>query len=336
MASFGIENERWRLDDLVIDARAQKIFRDTDRIELPQLSFRFLLALIRAAPSVLSVDDLMERVWPGIFVNAETVTQRAKLLRDALGDDPRKPRYFAVRRGVGYQLIPEPVAMGAPGEKPKILMWRYKGAIALALAIAIAGASYGLVQWRQVHAVPAAAGLRVAVLPFDNLSNDPADAFIARSIPEIVLNRLSSLRGLTVISRDSALLSQAATAEPKAAAQQLKAAFVVKGSVQRTGNMLRVTCFVIDTASGARLWSERFDWPVDRLYALQDRIAERVAVSLESKARGLGPLPPAVAPTRSSDAYLAYLRGKALAGALYRRRNRCGGPAVRPGGAARS
>ena len=314
METRAIEHGRWRLGDLVIDASSQRIVRGADTIELPQLSFRFLLALIKAAPGVLSVDDLMERVWSGIFVNSETVTQRAKLLRDALGDDPKNPRYFAVRRGVGYQLISAPIPIDKDEMSVMPLARWKKPVAAVALGIAVLGTTVGLVHWRNSQTVAAATPLRIAVLPFDNLSSDPADAFIARSIPEIVLNRLSSVRGLTVISRDSALLSQAATAGPKAAAQQLKAAFIVKGSVQRTGNTLRVTSFVIDTASGARLWSEQFDWPVDRLYALQDRIAERVAASLEGKARGIGPLPPAAAPSRNSDAYLAYLRGKALLG----------------------
>ena len=100
----------------------------------------------------------------------------------------------------------------------------------------------------------------------------------------------------------------------KNAGQSLQAAFIVKGSVQRTGATLRVTCFVVDTANETRLWSELFDWPVDRLYALQDRIADRVATSLAARTRGIGELAPAVADTRNADAYLAYLKGKALLG----------------------
>jgi TolB-like protein len=168
--------------------------------------------------------------------------------------------------------------------------------------------------WPSASETAAKASVRVAVLPFDDLSSDPADAYIARSIPEMVLNRLSTVRGLTVIARDSALMGSATTGSVKRAAQQLKARYVVKGSIQRTGSALRVTCFVVDTESGVRLWSERYDWPVDRLYSLQDRIAERVATSLESRTRGLGELAPAAIASRNSDAYLAYLRGKSLIG----------------------
>src|SRR6185295_6301731 len=76
-------------------------------IALPKLSFDLLLVLIRAAPAVLSNDELMAQAWPGLVVNPETVSRRVKLLRDALGDDPRAPRYVAGLRGRGYRLVPE-------------------------------------------------------------------------------------------------------------------------------------------------------------------------------------------------------------------------------------
>lgn len=319
------DDERWQVEDLTIDVGGQTVYRDGSPIILPQLSFKFLMALVRSAPRLLSIDDLMEQVWTGVFVNPETVTQRAKLLRDALHDNPKGPHYFAVRRGAGYQLIPTPVRLDSEAEgadagiapfgngrrgqsrhrKPMLV-----GAIALGI-LSLGGVTAMVTRPANPVAVRQA-NLRVAVLPFDNLSSDPSDAFIARGIPEMVLNRLSSIRGLTVIARDSTLFGPASDLQANEAGRKLRAGYIVKGSVQRIGNTLRVTCFVVDTAQGVRLWSERFDWPVDRLYALQDRIAERVATSLEAKVRGLGPLPQMASASRNSDAYLAYLKGKSL------------------------
>jgi TolB-like protein/DNA-binding winged helix-turn-helix (wHTH) protein/tetratricopeptide (TPR) repeat protein len=310
---LNIDDERWQVGDLTIDVGAQTVYRDGSPIILPQLSFKFLLALVRSAPRLMSTDDLLDQVWAGIFVNPETVTQRAKLLRDALGDDPRKPRYLLVRRGAGYQLIPVPVRLGSETRlnrqrPPRPRRMALLTAAVLALS-SVVGPSSTVSQRAQAAK---ATSLRVAVLPFDNLSRDPSDAFIARGIPEIVLDRLSSVSGLTVIARDSALLSPAATAPPSEAAQQLRVAFIVKGSVQRVGDTLRVTCFVVDTGQQARIWSERFDWPVGSIYALQDRIADGVAGALDQRTRTVGRLPAQVRAARNSDAYLAYLRGKSL------------------------
>ncbi len=97
----------YEISDLVIDLARQRVTRAAAEIALPKLSFDLLLVLIRAAPAVLSNNDLMTQVWPGLVVSPETVCRRVKLLRDALGDDPRAPRYIAGLRGRGYRLMPE-------------------------------------------------------------------------------------------------------------------------------------------------------------------------------------------------------------------------------------
>ena len=99
--------ELYEISDLVIDLARQRVTRAAAEIALPKLSFDLLLVLIRAAPAVLSNNDLMTQVWPGLVVSPETVSRRVKLLRDALGDDPRAPRYIAGLRARGYRLIPE-------------------------------------------------------------------------------------------------------------------------------------------------------------------------------------------------------------------------------------
>jgi DNA-binding winged helix-turn-helix (wHTH) protein len=101
------ELEVYEISDLVIDLARQRVTRAAAEIALPKLSFDLLLVLMRAAPAVLSNNELMAQVWPGLVVSPETVSQRVKLLRDALGDDPRAPRYIAGLRGRGYRLIPE-------------------------------------------------------------------------------------------------------------------------------------------------------------------------------------------------------------------------------------
>ena len=84
---------RYRVDDLEIDAGVREVRRGDELLELPGLSFDLLLALVRAAPNVLSHDDLELHVWGGRPVTPETMTQRVKLVRDALGDSSESPRY---------------------------------------------------------------------------------------------------------------------------------------------------------------------------------------------------------------------------------------------------
>jgi DNA-binding winged helix-turn-helix (wHTH) protein len=101
----------YRVGDLDVDIGRVIVSRAGQQLPLPKLSFDLLLALIERAPDVASLDELLDRVWAGVIVSPETVSQRVKLLRDALGDDPKEPRYIAGVRGRGYRLIP-PVQRG--------------------------------------------------------------------------------------------------------------------------------------------------------------------------------------------------------------------------------
>jgi hypothetical protein len=85
--------------ELYVDVGQQRVGRAGSDLALPNLSLRLLVALMRAAPDVLSNESLMTQVWPGLVVSPETVNKRVNLLRGALGDDPREPRYIAGVRG---------------------------------------------------------------------------------------------------------------------------------------------------------------------------------------------------------------------------------------------
>ena len=95
----------YQVEDLLIDLSQWRVTRAGRDIALPHLSFELLVALARSAPNLLTLDQLAERVWPGVTVTPETVSHRVKLVRDALGDDSRAPRYIAGVRGRGYRMV---------------------------------------------------------------------------------------------------------------------------------------------------------------------------------------------------------------------------------------
>ena len=91
--------------DLVLDTGKHEVSRGGEIIDLPKLSYQLIRVLVRAAPNVVSHDEIINRVWSGRVVSPETVTQRVKLLRSALGDDAHDPRFVGVVRGEGYRLL---------------------------------------------------------------------------------------------------------------------------------------------------------------------------------------------------------------------------------------
>jgi len=210
----------------------------------------------------------------------------------------------------------------APAPPPRKPRWPALAAAAVACA-AIAWLVIAALGSRQ-HSTPGDATAErpavdasdrvVAVLPFDNLSPRPEDAFIALGLPEMTLNRLASVNGLTVIARGSSFRARQETDDLRQIGARLGAAHLVGGSVQRSGDKLRVTANLVDSRTGTQLWSQNFDGTMADLFGLQDEIAGRVAAALEARLGGLA-LARSVAPRSPNvEAYLAYLRGRALVG----------------------
>ena len=341
--------EVWQVGDLTIDVGQQRITRRGVEIRLPKLSFDLLLALVRRAPNVVSSDELMSAVWPGLVVGPETVVQRVKLLRQALDDSAEEQTYVAALRSRGYRLAAaanriepgdavapqatvEPAvvadvasvdesASSTPERQP-----RRTAFIVLAAAILAVVTGAGWLNRRaattpgeigQPVAHPQAAtdaDRTVAVLPFENLSPDASDAFIALSLPEMTLNRLSAVRGLTVMARDSSFRVGSRPAGAGEIGRRLGAGYLVGGSVQRNGEKLRVAARLVDARTGTQLWSERFDGRVADLFGMQDEIADHVAAALESRISGLQLPRPGGPASPNVEAYLAYLRGRTLIG----------------------
>lgn len=111
------QRECYRVADLRIDIGAMLVMRDRKELALPPLSFELLILLVRRAPDVVTQKEILDTIWGDVVVGPPTLKQRVKLLRQALGDNPRDPRYIATVRGRGYRLIPMPqvLSVGWPG-----------------------------------------------------------------------------------------------------------------------------------------------------------------------------------------------------------------------------
>ena len=151
----------------------------------------------------------------------------------------------------------------------------------------------------------------VAVLPFENLSAEPSDAFLATGIAESVLHRLASVKSLAVIARTSSFTFRGRDVDARDIGRKLNARYLVEGSVQRAGDRLRVTAQLLDASSGSDVWSLRLERTMGDIFELQDEISGKVSdaigVSLEAS-----PGNSSARATPRLDAYLAYIEGRSL------------------------
>ena len=109
---------RYRFGELLLEPKSGRLFHGQEELCLAPLSRKLLLALVEHSPAVLSHEDLQREVWDDRYVTAATVKQRVKLLREAIGDDARAPRYIAMDRGIGYRLVPPVTAVAATLRRP--------------------------------------------------------------------------------------------------------------------------------------------------------------------------------------------------------------------------
>ncbi len=366
MDDRGIKEGRWLIGDLVFDPGKRQVGRNGRPVKMPKLSYQLFAVLAESAPNVVTHEELIDRVWDGRVVSPDTIMQRVKLLRDALGDDANAPRYVALVRGEGYRLIPEMESLPEGGDNltrglvaelgrrrvlqvalvyaavawsitevvsfliealpvfpagskalvaiifvvgfpvAMFLAWRFdigpdgiqrtqaatragRASIAAAV-ILLAGATAGLFyliypkvveQTRlETRAMVEPDANTIAVLPFDNASNDPEDLYISEGIGDELRDQLGRVEGLRVAARSSSRVFAAPEFDALAISQRLGVAKLVEGSLRREGEQLRVTVQIIDGATGFQLWTGKFDKVAGGLLATQQAIALEVTSQL--------------------------------------------------------
>jgi serine/threonine protein kinase/Flp pilus assembly protein TadD len=152
----------------------------------------------------------------------------------------------------------------------------------------------------------------VAVLPFENLSADPDNAYFAVGIQDQILTRLVSIAGLKVISRTSTQGYQSKPTNLREIARQLGVAHILEGSVQKAADQVRVNVQLINAQSDSHLWADTYDRKLTDIFGVESEIAKRIAEALQAKLTGREEQALAVKPTNNSEAYDAYLRGLAF------------------------
>jgi len=190
------------------------------------------------------------------------------------------------------------------------MRWAAMTAALLALAAIVAGVA--MLSRNRVRSTLAVPEKSIAVLPFENLSEEKANAFFADGVQDEILTNLAKIADLKVISRTSVMQYKAGARNVREIGQQLGVAHVLEGSVQRAGGKVRVTAQLIDTRTDVHQWAEHYDRPLDDVFSIQSEIAKTIAGQLQVK---LSPNEKAAIerpPTDDVAAFDLYTRGKTL------------------------
>jgi len=220
-----------------------------------------------------------------------------------------------------FEITPEGIKLESEIEPSKSIK-RRTGRKIVALTIALAVVAAGLFVYQLVRpksdtsGSPTAATIAnksIAVLPFDNLSRDPDNAYFCEGVQDEILTRLAKVADLKVISRTSTQHFKSTPDNLPQIAKQLGVAHIVEGSVQKSNDQVRVNVQLINAQNDAHLWADTYDRKLTDIFAVESDIAKTIAETLQAKLTGSEKSSIAKTPTVNPEAYELYLRGKFFA-----------------------
>lgn len=291
----------------------QRLLYGARTVDLPHRAFDMLVYLVERSGHLVTKEELLQALWPGVFVEEGNLSQNVFLLRRALTNGAPGRDYIETVPRRGYRFAapvreirvqePEP-----PRPTPVPARHRSRSVLPLIAAGVVAITAVAVRTARQ--ATPAIAAVRsIAVLPMRTIGPSGADDYLGLGLADAVTTRLGYVRRLLV--RPTASVSALEGAgDPLAAGRRLGVDAVLAGRIQRSEGRIRVTAQLVGVRDGAEMWSETFDVKEADLFTLEDSISEAVARALaKSLSAGETQRVGRDRPT-SPEAYEAYLKGR--------------------------
>ena len=234
-----------------LDTDRRELHRGSEIIAIEPQVFDLLVYLVKNRDRVVSKDDLLSSIWGGRSVSDSTLTSRINAARKAVGDSGEEQKLIRTIARKGFRFVGDvhgPAHEAQPSPRP---------------------------------ALPLPDRPAIAVLPFTNMSDDPAQDYFSDGISEDIITALSKLRWFFVIARNSSFVYKDKAIHLKQIADELGVAYVVEGSVRKAGERVRITVQLNDVTTGSHIWAERYDRDLADVFAVQDEITEAIVAAIE-------------------------------------------------------
>ena len=283
-----------RIGEWDVNPASSEISRvgETTRIDLRTM--RLLLCLAEHAGEVVSIDDLLNTVWPEVNVSPDSVYQAVASLRRQLGDDSRQPTYIETVPRLGYRMVAK-VSASQPAT-PELVTADHSGShrgrsvgwlVFIGAGIFIAFVIFFLFRGKGANrpastVIAAQSQKSIAILPFLDLTEGMKEEEFADGMTEELIDKLSKIPGLRVPSPTSSFYYKGKQIAVADIARNLGVVYVLDGSVRKSGNRLRVAARLIRADSGYVIWSETYERSFDDALMVQDEIASEVTKKLSS------------------------------------------------------
>src|SRR3990167_3880888 len=285
----------YRFGPFRLDPAAELLFRGAEPMALGQRAVALLRVLVERAGAPVSKDELIEAAWPSLAVEESNLTVQIAALRRIFEAEPGGDLWIETLSRRGY---------------------RFTGP-AIAQEEVSAAASTKDASRPDADASPPVLALpdipSIAVLPFDNLTGDPAQEYFADGIVEEIITALTRFGRLFVIARNSSFTYKGRAVDVKQVGRELGVRYVLEGSVRKAAGRVRIAGQLIDSETGVHLWADRFDGSIEDVFALQDQLTESVVGAVAPKLDQAEMERAKRKPVESLDAYDCFFRGMARA-----------------------
>jgi TolB-like protein/tetratricopeptide (TPR) repeat protein len=277
---------RYQFEDFLLDSDRRELSRGPESVAVGPQVFDLLLHLVQSREHVVTKDNLIDVVWGGRIVSESTLTSHVNAVRKALKDTGDEQRLIRTISRKGYRFVGDVHETDAPARAEVPAAVKLNG---VALAIPDKPS--------------------IAVLPFLNLSGDPAQEYFVDGIVDDIISALSHKRWLFVIARNSSFTYKGRAVDVKQVGRELGVRYILEGSLRTAADRVRITGQLVDATSGATLWSERFESTLSDIFELQDQVTASVVGLLAPQLERAEIERARHKPTESLDAYDYYLRG---------------------------
>jgi TolB-like protein len=265
-----------------LDPNERVLTRAGDTISLTPKATEILLMLVTNAGQLVEKDELLQQVWPDTFVEESNLSQNIFTLRRALGDERAGPRYIETVARRGYRFVAT-VRVVATDENHQMLA---------------------------PAAVEVAQRTVVAVLPFVNATGDPDVEYLADGVTDNLINNLSRVAKLRVMSRSAIFRYKTKELDPQQIGRELAASAVLVGKINSRPSGVAICVELVDSSTGWQLWGESFDCDSKDILEIQDAITRQLLISLKLQLSGDEEKRVTARYTENADAYQAYLEGR--------------------------
>lgn len=292
-----------KFGDFQFDQEACSLTQHDLPVALEPQALQLLGFLIKHRDRIVSKDDLIEEIWEGRAITDAALNTRIRAVRRALGDSASSSEFIKTFPKRGFQFVAQ-VATDEVTGRPStgLIIGGLFGATSLLLATFFFFDKPTVIETAQPS---------LAVLPFDNLNEAEAAQYFVNGLTDTLTAQLSRNRELFVVSRATMISYAQEDTPPVEIARELGVRYVVRGSVWRGDDQVRVSGELIDVEAGATIWAETFDRKLDDIFVLQDEISQSIAGQLlpqiyQADVERIGQTP-----TEDLEAWDIYLRGRA-------------------------